>query len=55
MADSIRNALAGYIPWILAFHVIFVITWMAGMLYLPRLFVYHTQTRPGRKARSASR
>ena len=45
--DSIRNALADYIPWILAFHIIFVITWMAGMLYLPRLFVYHTQTAPG--------
>ena len=47
MADSIRNALADYIPWILALHVIFVITWMSGMLYLPRLFVYHTQTKPG--------
>ena len=47
MADSIRNALADYIPWILAFHIIFVITWMSGMLYLPRLFVYHTQTKPG--------
>lgn len=45
--DSLRNFLADYIPWILAFHIIFVITWMAGMLYLPRLFVYHTQTRPG--------
>ena len=47
MADSIRNALADYIPWILAFHIIAVITWMAGLLYLPRLFVYHTQTMPG--------
>ena len=47
MADSIRNALADYIPWILAFHIIFVITWMSGMFYLPRLFVYHTQTKPG--------
>jgi protoporphyrinogen IX oxidase len=47
MADSIRNALADYIPWILAFHIIAVMTWMAGMLYLPRLFVYHTQTKPG--------
>ncbi len=28
-------------PWIKAFHVIAVIAWMAGMLYLPRLFVYH--------------
>ena len=27
--------------WIKAFHIIAVIAWMAGMLYLPRLFVYH--------------
>jgi putative membrane protein len=47
MMDSLRELLANYIPWILAFHIIFVITWMAGMLYLPRLFVYHTQTKPG--------
>ena len=47
MIDSIRNTLADYIPWILALHVIFVITWMSGILYLPRLFVYHTQTKPG--------
>ena len=31
----------------MAFHIIAVITWMAGMLYLPRLFVYHTETKPG--------
>jgi putative membrane protein len=45
--DSVRNALAAYIPWMVALHVIAVIAWMAGMLYLPRLFVYHTQTKPG--------
>jgi protoporphyrinogen IX oxidase len=45
--DQIRNTLADYIPWILALHIIAVITWMSGMLYLPRLFVYHTQTKPG--------
>jgi protoporphyrinogen IX oxidase len=28
-------------PWLKGFHVIAVIAWMAGMLYLPRLFVYH--------------
>ena len=28
-------------PWIKALHVIAVISWMAGLLYLPRLFVYH--------------
>ena len=30
--------------WVKAFHIIFVISWFAGLLYLPRLFVYHTQT-----------
>src|ERR1700722_19499501 len=43
----LRNTLSNYIPWILAFHIIAVIAWMAGMLYLPRLFVYHTETAPG--------
>ncbi len=33
--------------WLLAGHVISVIAWMAGLLYLPRLFVYHTQCDPG--------
>jgi len=28
--------------WIEAFHLIFVITWFAGLFYLPRLFVYHS-------------
>ena len=27
--------------WIKAFHIIFMITWFAGLFYLPRLFVYH--------------
>jgi len=35
--------------WVKAFHVISVISWMAGMLYLPRLFVYHTQAEKGSK------
>lgn len=34
-------------PWIKAFHVIALIAWMAGMLYLPRLFVYHASLAPG--------
>ena len=33
--------------WLKAFHIIAVIAWMAGMLYLPRLFVYHCETSPG--------
>ena len=27
--------------WIKAFHIVFMVTWFAGLFYLPRLFVYH--------------
>ncbi len=30
--------------WIKAWHIIFMVTWFAGLFYLPRLFVYHAQT-----------
>ena len=30
--------------WTKTFHIIFVVTWFAGIFYLPRLFVYHAQT-----------
>ena len=33
--------------WTKALHVIAVIAWMAGLLYLPRLFVYHCEAEPG--------
>ena len=33
--------------WLKAFHLIAVIFWMAGLLYLPRLFVYHSVSEPG--------
>ena len=33
--------------WIKALHVIAIISWMAGLLYLPRLFVYHAEAGPG--------
>ena len=36
--------------WLKAFHIIAVISWMCGMLYLPRLFVYHSRTAPGSEA-----
>ena len=36
----------GYL-WVQALHVISVIAWMAGMLYLPRLYVYHCAAEPG--------
>ena len=37
----------GFYPWAKAIHVIAVISWMAGMLYLPRLFVYHVDAEKG--------
>lgn len=33
--------------WTKALHIISIITWMAGIFYLPRLFVYHAMTEPG--------
>ena len=38
-------------PWLKALHLIFVVTWFAGLFYLPRLFVYHAMTddQPGRE------
>lgn len=38
--------------WIKAFHVIAVIAWMAGLLYLPRLYVYHCKVEPGSESDS---
>jgi protoporphyrinogen IX oxidase len=35
------------LAYIKAFHVIAIIAWMAGLLYLPRLFVYHAQSKTG--------
>ena len=32
--------------WLKAFHIIFVVTWFAGLFYLPRLFVYHASVIP---------
>jgi putative membrane protein len=42
--------LVGWVLWIKALHVISVIAWMAGMLYLPRLYVYHCDAGPGTPA-----
>lgn len=39
--------MAQYYEWFKALHVIAVISWMAGMLYLPRLFVYHAGVKIG--------
>ena len=42
------SALAGKAyDWVKAIHIIAVIAWMAGIFYLPRLFVYHADSAPG--------
>ena len=43
MADFLSE----WYDWIKALHIISVIAWMAGMLYLPRLYVYHADVEPG--------
>lgn len=42
-----QSFLLEYYLWIKALHIISVMAWMAGMLYLPRLFVYHAQAEAG--------
>jgi putative membrane protein len=39
--------MAGFYPWLEAIHIIAMVAWMAGMFYLPRLFVYHAETAAG--------
>ena len=39
--------MAAIYPWLKALHIISVVAWMAGLLYLPRLFVYHAGAAPG--------
>ncbi len=40
-------ALAAFYPWTKALHIIAIIAWMSGLLYLPRLYVYHCAVAPG--------
>ncbi|MCV2863278.1 CopD family protein [Defluviimonas sp. WL0075] len=37
------DLLATYYPWTKALHIVSVVAWMAGLFYLPRLFVYHVE------------
>lgn len=37
------DLLASLYPWTKAFHIVSVIAWMAGLFYLPRLYVYHVE------------
>jgi len=46
----VREFLLSNYLWIKAVHIIAVIAWMAGMMYLPRLFIYHHQAEKGGEA-----
>ena len=46
------NSLGAAYPWVKSLHIIAVIAWMAGLLYLPRLYVYHADL-PGGSSRAA--
>jgi protoporphyrinogen IX oxidase len=50
----IGDVLALAYPWTKALHVISVITWMAGLFYLPRLYVYHVEAAAGDAGMSAT-
>jgi protoporphyrinogen IX oxidase len=39
--------LATAYPWVKSVHILAVIAWMAGLLYMPRLYVYHAMSEPG--------
>jgi protoporphyrinogen IX oxidase len=41
-----QDLLSGAYPWVKSIHVMAVIAWMAGLFYLPRLFVYHAEQGP---------
>jgi putative membrane protein len=47
LARAFSDFVVGHYSWIKALHVIAVIAWMAGLLYLPRLFVYHCGAKAG--------
>jgi protoporphyrinogen IX oxidase len=47
MFDGFIETTAPYMLWIKAAHLFFVMSWMAGMMYFPRLLAYHTEARPG--------
>lgn len=42
--------LAALYPWTLSFHIMSVLAWMAGLFYLPRLYVYHAEKAAGNRS-----
>ncbi len=48
-----QDLLNQHYVWLKAFHIISVVFWMAAMLYLPRLYVYHSTAEPGGELETA--
>ena len=47
--------MAAYYLWLKGLHIVFMVTWFAGLFYLPRLFIYHaTATDPASRERFSS-
>ena len=49
MLNYFSDILSTLYPWVKGFHIIAVISWMAGLFYLPRLFVYHVEKGSGKE------
>ena len=47
---AVSEWLVGYYDWLRVLHILAFIAWMAGLFYLPRLFVYHTRAAVGSEA-----
>ena len=45
MTELLNDFYGQYYLWLKAFHVIAAVAWMAGLFYLPRLFVYHSESK----------
>jgi len=50
----LADILAAAYPWTKVLHIVSMVTWMAGLFYLPRLFVYHAETAPAGSAQSGT-
>ena len=55
LSEPLAGSEVRMILWIKAVHIIAIVAWMAGMLYLPRLFVYHADAPKGSESRPPSR
>src|SRR3974377_1925999 len=46
-SSGVNDWLTDAYPWVKSFHIVSMVAWMAGLLYLPRLYVYHAMAPVG--------